>query len=473
MKHYWKLGYIVCMSILFCPIGVKANTDVNQIEVAYVYGEDTTRESDTEATEVEDAMIEEELEHQTDECDPEDPEEEENPEDAEEEELPYEIDETNWAKAKLSDTYITRAKSTSYELQMNYIPEVTTNYTITWTSSNKKIATVDNYGNVTAIKKGTTTIVCTIQTESGYKKELTCEIVVTNPKFSKKTYVVAKSEQLWLELTGTETTKYKISGSNDDVLKVYKKQKGLVRGKKKGNATVTLEVDGIAIQCEVVVSNPKVKKDLFVLKKQETDTIQVYNHSGNQQPIYTSKHPKIATVSKTGKITPHKLGVAVIIVEVDQKEFEITVSIGRPKAVEAIRYAQRALGATYSQAYRMRAGYYDCSSLIWRAYRPTGLTFGYSKYASNAPTAAGEAYYLVSKKKEISSSYVDEKKLKPGDVIFISTGYNGRFRNITHVVMYIGNDIIIHATPLNGNCVQYGSYAKYRNTIVSIGRPTM
>ena len=94
-------------------------------------------------------------------------------------------------------------------------------------------------------------------------------------------------------------------------------------------------------------------------------------------------------------------------------------------------------------------------------------------YASNAPTAAGEAYYLVKNKKEIASKYVDEKKLQPGDVIFISSSYNGRFRNITHVVMYIGNDIIIHATPRNGNCVQYGSYSKYKNMIVSIGRPAM
>lgn len=391
----------------------------------------------------------------------------------EEEESAFDVDERNWASAKLSHTYITQAKTTSYQLSVKKIPLETSNYTILWKSSNKKIATVDNSGNVTAIKKGIAIITCIVKTESGYEKRFTCEVTVTNPKFSKTTYTVAKAEKLQLEITGTDTTKYKISGSDDDLLKVYKLQKGLVRGKRIGTVTVTAEIDGIQIQCKVIVTNPKVKKTLFVMTKDQTDTIQVYNISEKSKITYTSKNPKIASVSTRGKITPHKIGVAVIIVNVDQKEFEITVSIGRPKAVAAIKNAQKVLGATYSQAYRMRPGYYDCSSLIWRTYKPTGITFGYSKYASNAPTAAGEAYYLVTNKKEISSTYVDEKKLKPGDLIFISSGYNGRFRNITHVVMYIGNDIIIHATPLNGNCVQYGSYSRYKNMIVSIGRPTM
>ena len=391
----------------------------------------------------------------------------------EEEENPFDLDERNWAKARLSHTYITRAKTTSYQLSVEKIPLETSNYTILWKSSNKKVATVDNSGKVTAIKVGVAIITCTVKMESGFEKRFTCEVTVTNPEFTKTTYAVAKSEKLQLEIKGTNTTKYTISGSDDDLLKVYQSQKGLVRGKRIGTVTVTAKIDGIQIKCKVIISNPKVKKSLFVMTKKQTNTIQVYNHSGKTKITYTSKNPKIATVSSRGKITPHKIGVAVIIVGVDQKEFEITVSIGRPKAVAAIQNAQKVLGATYSQAYRMRYGYYDCSSLIWRTYKPTGITFGYSKYASNAPTAAGEAYYLVTHKKEIASTYVDEKKLQPGDVIFISSSYNGRFRNITHVVMYIGNDIIIHATPRNGNCVQYGSYSSYKNMIVSIGRPTL
>lgn len=384
----------------------------------------------------------------------------------------FELDSQTWVNAKLSTTYISRAKTTIYQLSIKNIPATTSNYKISWKTSNKKVATVDEFGNVTAIKKGVAIITCTVKTESGYEKRFTCEVDVTNPKFTQSTYVVAKGNQLQLEITGTETAKYTTSGSNDELLKVYKKYTGLVKGRKKGTVTVSAEVDGKTIQCKVIVTNPKVKKSLFVLTANQTASIEVYGQSGKTKVTYTSKNPKIATVSSKGKIKSLKTGVAVILVTADQKEFEITVAVGNSKSVTAIKNAQKALGSTYSQAYRMRSGYYDCSSLVWRCYVPTGITFGYSKYASNAPTAAGEAYYLVSHGKEVASSYVDEKYLKPGDLVFISSGNNGRYRNITHVAIYIGNDIIIHATPRNTNDVQYGTLSYYKNMIVSIGRPT-
>lgn len=389
----------------------------------------------------------------------------------EEEEDLFEKDLAAWNKAKLNATYLLCAKSTSTQLSIKNIPEETTNYTILWKTSNKKIATVDNKGKVTAVKAGIAIISCYVKMDSGYEKRFTCEIEVTNPKFSQSSYVVAKGNQLQLQVTGTPSTKYTLVSSDDTLLKTYKKQPGLVKGRKEGTVTITAVVDGKTIQCNVIVSNPKIKKKLFVMTKEESAAIEVYNQSGKTKVTYTSKNPKIATVSSKGKITTQKIGVATILVTADGKEFEITVAVGHTKAVAAIKNAQKVLGAPYSQAYRMRKGYYDCSSLVWRCYVPTGITFGYSKYASNAPTAAGEAYYLVSHKKEVASTYVDEKKLKPGDLIFISSGYNGRYRNITHVAIYIGNDIIIHATPRNTNDVQYGTYSYYKNMIVSIGRP--
>ena len=389
------------------------------------------------------------------------------------EENGYEKDARNWSQAYLSKTYITRGKTSTYQLHLRKIPNETSSYSVTWKSSNKKIATVDTKGNVTAKKKGVATITCTVRTEAGFETSFTCEFTVSNPRFRKEVYAVAKSSKLQLGIKGTNTTNMKIAGSDDTLLKVYQSNKGLVKGKRIGTVTVTAVIDGVSIQCKVIVTNPKLKKSLYVMTAKEVSQIQVYNQSGIKKVTYESKNPRIATVTKKGVITAKKVGVAVILVTVDEKVFEVTVSVGSAKAVAAIKYAQRALGSTYSQAYRMRKGYYDCSSLVWRSYMPTGFTFGYSKYASNAPTAAGEAYYLVKNKKEIARSYVDESSLKPGDVVFISSKYNGRFRNITHVVIYIGNDLIIHATPANGNCVQYGSYKKYKNTIVSIGRPIM
>lgn len=388
-----------------------------------------------------------------------------------EEEDDFTRDQKAWSKAKLNYTYLCKGKTAITQLSIKKVPIETTDYTILWKSSNKKVATVDKEGMVTAIKVGSAMITCTVKTQSGYEITYSCSIEVTNPKFMKSTYYVAKGQTIDLGIKGTETNQYSIEGSDSYLVTVYKKQPGTIRAKRAGEITITANIDGVIVQCTVIVTNPKIKQNLYVLTANQTAAIQVYNQHTNSKISYSSNATKIATVTSKGKITTNKIGVAVVTVTVDNKEFEVTVAVGKIQAVNAIKNAQNALGCTYSQALRMKKGYYDCSSLVWRCYVPTGITFGYSKYASNAPTAAGEAYYLVTNKKEVATTYVDESLLRPGDLIFMANGYNGRFRNISHVAIYIGNDTIIHATPRNTNDVQYGTYSYYKNMIVSIGRP--
>ena len=402
---------------------------------------------------------------------PEEPEKPEEPEQPEESVNQYEIDQLAWKKAALKNTYIRCAKTVKRQLIINHTPEESSKYRITWKSSSKKIATVDTKGKVTAVGTGKATITCTITTESGYQKKLYCEIQVTNPKFKKSTYAVAKGTKLLLTVSGTDTKKIELTSKNTAIVKTYKKDPGIVRGMAEGKTKVRATVDGKVIECTIRVSNPKIKKNLFVMTAKKSDTIKIYNTSGLEKVKYTSSKPSVATVSSTGKIKTLKVGVSVIKATVDNKCFEITVSVGKKAAVDAIKNAQKALGYKYSQPRRMWKYYRDCSSLVWRSYAPTGYLFGYKKNASNAPTAAEECYYLVKHKREVAKSYVSESKMRPGDLIFISSGYNGRFRNIGHVAIYIGNDIIIHATPRNSNGVQYGTVSYYKDKIVSIGRP--
>lgn len=87
------------------------------------------------------------------------------------------------------------------------------------------------------------------------------------------------------------------------------------------------------------------------------------------------------------------------------------------------------VGCEYSQSRRWEEGVYDCSSLVYRCYQEYGITLG-------ASTAAGEAKWLTDKKCYFTSS----DKLQAGDLIFYSSDNdNGRYRNISHVAIYIGN----------------------------------
>lgn len=74
--------------------------------------------------------------------------------------------------------------------------------------------------------------------------------------------------------------------------------------------------------------------------------------------------------------------------------------------------------------------YYDCSSLIYYAYKETGINLSY--HGPN--TAASQGKPLSDRGCE-----VDYEDIQPGDLIFYSFTRNGRYQNISHVAVYAGN----------------------------------
>ena len=81
-----------------------------------------------------------------------------------------------------------------------------------------------------------------------------------------------------------------------------------------------------------------------------------------------------------------------------------------------------------------------------------------------ATTAAAEAQGLDETGKTVSFD-----KLQPGDLIFYSFTSNGRYKNISHVAVYVGNGKVVEA--LNESLgVVYRDVAS-TGKIVVIGRP--
>ena len=76
-----------------------------------------------------------------------------------------------------SAIYLTKGKSKT--LKATVAPTNAANKSVTWTSSNKKIATVSSKGKVTGKKAGTATI--TVKAKDGSGKKATCKVVVTAP----------------------------------------------------------------------------------------------------------------------------------------------------------------------------------------------------------------------------------------------------------------------------------------------------
>ena len=127
---------------------------------------------------------------------------------------------------------------------------------------------------------------------------------------------------------------------------------------------------------------------------------------------------------------------------------------------KVVAFALSKVGYPYSQAYRDSGNYYDCSSLAYYAWRSAGVSIMYE--GSN--TAASEGKYCYD-----NNLLVNYSEMQPGDLIFYSYGTNGRFKNITHVAIYVGNGKVVEAA--NSRLGVVYRPIQGRSSIVFIGRP--
>ncbi len=145
-------------------------------------------------------------------------------------------------------------------LKVKFTPSNPTNKGVTWNSSNKKVATVDQNGKVKGVRAGTATI--TVTTKDG-GKTATCKVTVKKPvkvksiKFNKKEYSVKKGKTVTLKTTFTpkDATNKEVTYKTSDKKIATIDKNGKVKGLKKGEVTITVTTkDGKKkAACKVIV----------------------------------------------------------------------------------------------------------------------------------------------------------------------------------------------------------------------------
>ena len=128
----------------------------------------------------------------------------------------------------LNKTSLTITEGNSETLTATVAPSKATNKKVTWSSSDKTIATVDSNGKVTAVKAGTVTI--TVKTENG-NKTATATITVKEKAYTFKTSAITDSNysgftciNVYYGNSEIKPTAIKSSGSTktyDNTLKCY------------------------------------------------------------------------------------------------------------------------------------------------------------------------------------------------------------------------------------------------------------
>ena len=127
---------------------------------------------------------------------------------------------------------------------------------------------------------------------------------------------------------------------------------------------------------------------------------------------------------------------------------------------KVVEYALSKVGYPYSQDLRDSGTHFDCSSLAYYAWQNAGVNIMYE----GANTAAAEGKFCYD-----HNYLVNYEEMQPGDLIFYSYSKNGRFFNITHVAIYVGNGMVVEAANERVGVVYRP--VQSRSSIVFIGRP--
>jgi chitinase len=220
---------------------------------------------------------------------------------------------------RLHNKTLTMAAGTSSSIKVSG-----TTSTVTWSSSNKQVATVTKNGIITAVAPGTATV-----TASVLGKNFTSKITVVD--ISEKSIVLEVGGLhgfiKTLKVDGT-TSPITWSSSNTSIATVEKS--GRVRAVDAGTATITASVDGAKLTSTVKILKMSTKE--FILKVGGSKTLKIY---GTTNPVtWSSNKNSIATVSNDGTVTAKAAGAATINGYVDGRRVSSRVIVEDSSAKE-------------------------------------------------------------------------------------------------------------------------------------------
>lgn len=223
--------------------------------------------------------------------------------------------------------------------------------TVTWKSSNDKVATVDKDGNVKAVAAGTATITATSTADT--KKADTCAVTVTEDKKDDKpvdttvavTSLTLNAKTVYLKTGAKLTVKAVVAPSNATDKKVTwtsnKKNiasvdsKGVIKaGKKTGKATITAKAGSKTAKVTVNVvkkakktTSVKLSKTKVTLKAKEQIALSATLSKGATSKVkWTTSDKKVAAV-KDGVVTAKKKGTAVVTATADGKSADCVITV--------------------------------------------------------------------------------------------------------------------------------------------------
>lgn len=332
-------------------------------------------------------------------------------------------------KVALNKTSVSLQEGASTTLKVTLTPKNTTQKTLQWSTSNKKVATVSSKGVVKAVNKGTATITIKVK---GTTKKATCKVTVKakTPAKIKVTKLTFGEKQKTLEEGSTYQTRITVAPSNatnksvayisSNASVATVDANGKVVAKKVGNATITATAkdgSGKTATCKITVkAKPAVEVTKLSFAENEKklsqgDTYQTKlniepSNATNKAVTYTSSNASVATVDANGKVTAKAVGDAAITATAkDGSGKKATMNLH-------VEFAEVRYILTYNKNFDMYAKVIGDSR---RGDEPFEVYRGYSYYCYNKNISVDYKEEIVGDK---AQQTIRVREAIPGKVFF-------------------------------------------------------
>ena len=234
------------------------------------------------------------------------------------------------------------------QLTATFTPEDATDQTVTWSSSNSGVVTVDQNGTLEAVAAGTATI--TVKTtDGGYTA--TCKVTVkpvavTEVLLDKSSVTMKVGDMLVLSATvQPENVSDKAITWSSSAPSVVKVENGKLTALAEGSATITAKCGEKSAFCTVTVQKAEVPAERVTLDQTTLEltvngtaklTAKVLPEETTVKTIqWSSSDETVAKVAADGTVTALKEGTTVITAKCGEKSAECTVTVKAEAVVPA------------------------------------------------------------------------------------------------------------------------------------------
>ena len=264
----------------------------------------------------------------------------------------------------LDKTELTLTIGVSEKLTATVLPEDVTDKTVTWSTSDAAIATVDVEGNVKAIAVGEATITATCGDKSAICKVTVNPILTESIALDKTelTLTIGASEKLTATVLPENVTDKTVTWSTSDASIATVDAEGNVKAISVGEATITAICGDKTATCKVTV-NPILAESIALDKTELTLTIgasekltaTVLPEDVTDKTVtWSTSDASIATVDNEGKVTAVSIGVATITATCGDKSATCKVTVN-PILADSITLDKTELTLTIGASEKLTA----------------------------------------------------------------------------------------------------------------------